>query len=98
VQVRLDTLHTRLLNISQDGDRLNTVIKAQALVQKQASLLMQLIEGYKQVLEITEIDLSASQLVDALPETQIFDNIAELALLEHQQEEIAIQLQTVSQS
>jgi hypothetical protein len=96
VQVHLDTLHSRLLNVSQGGDRLNTVLKAQSLVQRQESLLQQLIEGYEQILEITDIDLSASQLVDALPETQIFDNIAELAFLERQQEEIAMQLHATS--
>jgi hypothetical protein len=98
VQVRLDTLHTRLLNISQGGDRLNTVIKAQALVQKQDLLLDQLIEGYERVAEIIEIDFSASQLVEALPEFQIFDNMAELELLERQREEIAAQIHDVKLS
>jgi hypothetical protein len=96
VQVRLDVLHTRLMNASQGGDRLNTVIKAQSLVQKQDSLLDRLIEGYERVVEMIEIDLSASQLVDALPENRIFDNLTELDLLERQRVEIAAQLHAVN--
>ncbi len=98
VQVRLDTLYSQLLNISQGGARLNTVIKAQSLVQKQDSLLLQLIEGYEQVLAMFEIDLSASQLVEALPESQIFDNMTELESLERQREEIAAQIHDVNLS
>jgi hypothetical protein len=96
VKVRLDTLHTRLVNISLSGDRLNTVIKAQTLVQKQDSLLARLIEGYERVIEMIEIDLGASQLVDALPENQIFDNMGKLELLERQRVEIAAQLDDVN--
>lgn len=102
VQERLEKLHSQLVNTSGSGgllvqsNRLKTVEKAKTLVQEQKSVLQKLIAGYEQIHERVDIDLNASQLVEMLPTTQIFDNMAELDLLERQREEIEMQLQAVN--
>jgi hypothetical protein len=102
VQERLEKLHSQLVNMSGSGgllvqsDRLKTVEKTKTLVQEQKSVLQKLIAGYEQIYERIDIDLNASQLVELLPSAQIFDNMAELDLLERQREEIEMQLQAVN--
>lgn len=91
-------LQDQTLNNPQYGDsfapgvRLSTVTRAQALIQQNGAILQQLIEGYEWELERRKTDYSAAQLVDALPENQLFDITAELEQLERQRQEIEAQL------
>jgi phage FluMu protein Com len=96
VQERLKKLHAQLVSTSEGDDRMRTVEKAEALVQEQESLLQKLIAGYERMHERVEIDLSASQLVEALPSSQIFDYMAEMEGLERQREAIELQLHAVN--
>jgi hypothetical protein len=96
MQERFEKLHSQLANISSDSNPLKTVERAKALVQKQGSVLVDLILGYEHISERIEINLSASQLAERLPDNQVFENMAELERLERQRETISAQLDLVS--
>ncbi|MCG9889799.1 MAG: hypothetical protein MH252_01835 [Thermosynechococcaceae cyanobacterium MS004] len=93
---RFTQLQEQVVRLNLGDQRLEILARGKALVQEQEVILQKLISGYEQNQIRAEIETSASQLTEALPEGQIFDNMAELERLERKHGEIAAQIDAVA--
>ena len=95
-QQNTSLITSQVNNNPQMGERVSTLSRAQVLLKQNAAVIQQLIEGYKWKLERLQIDLSASQLADSLPENQLIDISSELEQLEWERQEIKAQISLLS--
>jgi hypothetical protein len=91
-----NNLQRQLLSVPGSNAQQSIVTRCVALAQQHESVLGQLIEGYQQRLERLQINLTASRVVEAFPENQLIDDMAELQFLEQQQQDIEAQLDSLA--
>jgi hypothetical protein len=91
-----NNLQRQLLSVPGSSAQQSIVTRCVALAQQHESVLGQLIEGYQRRLERLQINLTASRVVEAFPENQLIDDMAELQVLEQQQQDIEAQLDSLA--
>lgn len=92
---RMRLLWHKMLNAGADlyTSRAETIGKGIAVMEKQLGLTQNLIDGYRQIATILEIEYETTQLTDAMPEdlsATIVSRMAELEAIAQKREELAL--------